>query len=138
MVEATNYSLNTISKMPEKIKVLLVDDKTIILDPLSGLLEKMGYESLTAEDGQEGLDKTKEHNPDVVLLDYGMPVMNGGQCAEAIKAYNPEIKIVGTGSIKVENDPDWKVYLNNIDHIIIKPFDIKKVIKGIEKVLAGC
>jgi two-component system response regulator VicR len=66
-------------------KVLLVEDDAAINDAFSILLHKEGYGVETTFNGQEALDKLKDFEPDVILLDLLMPVMDGKQF---LKAFN--------------------------------------------------
>lgn len=72
--------------MPEKIKVLVVDDSFIARKYLSRMLEESGYIEVidTANDGAEGLEKAKLLKPDVITLDIEMPKMNGLEALENI------------------------------------------------------
>ena len=54
-------------------KILIADDEKDILDLLEYNLEKAGYEILRANNGGEVLELVKDHNPDLFLLDIGMP-----------------------------------------------------------------
>lgn len=58
-------------------KILIVDDDTTFIKMVQALLEKRGYEVITAGEGQKGLEKTKSENPDLILLDVMMPIMDG-------------------------------------------------------------
>ncbi len=61
--------------MPEKI--LAVDDDPDILDALTVILESQGYQVVTAQDGIEGLATLKAEKPDLMILDFLMPKMDG-------------------------------------------------------------
>ncbi|WP_156494056.1 response regulator, partial [Erythrobacter sp. HI0028] len=56
---------------------LIVDDSRVIRKVSRHILETLGFQVEEAENGQEGLDKCAESMPDVVLLDWNMPVMTG-------------------------------------------------------------
>jgi len=67
------------------VKVLLIDDQPFFITTLRNVLEKQGYQVVTASGGPEGLERAKKDNPDVILLDIEMPVMNGFQVCEKLK-----------------------------------------------------
>jgi CheY-like chemotaxis protein len=67
------------------VKVLLIDDQPFFVTMLRNQLEQQGYQVVTASGGPEGLDRAKKENPDVILLDIEMPVMNGFQVCEKLK-----------------------------------------------------
>ncbi|MFQ5581504.1 MAG: two-component system response regulator [Mariprofundaceae bacterium] len=73
----------------KQAKILIVDDEEKNRKLLQAFLEADGYLALEAADGAKGLEMIAEHNPDLVLLDVMMPVMNGYQVAQAIKT-DPE------------------------------------------------
>jgi len=79
-----------------KIRILVVDDHAIIRDGIRALLNL--YDDLEivgeAEDGKAGVEKTLELLPDVVIMDIGMPVMDGLEATRRIAKKNPEIKIL--------------------------------------------
>jgi len=58
-------------------KILVVDDEDVFVKMTRKLLEDSGYEVITAGDGQAGLEKTKSENPDLIILDVMMPIMDG-------------------------------------------------------------
>ena len=70
----------------DKPKILIVDDAATVLQFQKFVLEKEGYEILTASNGQEGLDRAVAHLPAVVLLDIMMPVMDGIECCRQMRA----------------------------------------------------
>jgi DNA-binding response OmpR family regulator len=61
----------------EKKKILIVEDEIEIVEPLEKKLLDEGFLVYVAHDGQEGLSKAKDEQPDLILLDITMPVMNG-------------------------------------------------------------
>jgi DNA-binding response OmpR family regulator len=60
-----------------KIKVLLIDDEPDFLELLAIRMEEWGYEAFKALTGKDGIKAVKEKNPDVVVLDYMLPDMDG-------------------------------------------------------------
>jgi two-component system alkaline phosphatase synthesis response regulator PhoP/two-component system response regulator VicR len=67
-------------------KVLAVDDQPQIVRLIQVNLQKAGYEVLTAYDGEEALEKLREHHPDLVILDVIMPKRDGFDVLRTIKA----------------------------------------------------
>ncbi len=74
--------------------VLCVDDETIGLDVRRMLLERAGYRVLTALDGQTGLDLFAAEPVEVVVLDYAMPGMHGGEVARRMRQVKPHVPIL--------------------------------------------
>ena len=63
--------------MPKQAKILVVDDDPDILEAIRAVLEANSHQVITANDGEEGLNKLKEDKPDVMILDLLMPKMDG-------------------------------------------------------------
>jgi len=74
--------------------ILCVDDEVVGLRVRKILLERAGYQVLTAADGYSGLELFATQPVDAVVLDYAMPEMNGDEVAIALKRLNPNIKIL--------------------------------------------
>jgi CheY-like chemotaxis protein len=74
--------------------VLCVDDEKIGLRVRKIMLESRGYRVLTATNGPEGLRAFEENNVDLVVLDYYMPDLNGGQVASEMRRRRPSVPIV--------------------------------------------
>ena len=79
--------------MSKKI-LLCVDDEVVGLKARKMLLERQGYEVLTANEGVEGLDVFNRHDVAAVVLDYFMPGMHGGIVASAMKRAKPDVPII--------------------------------------------
>ena len=68
------------------VRILLVEDHEEIWDFLSRRLKRRGFDVILAFDGQDGVDKVRSGQPDVMLLDMNLPVMDGWTAARTIKA----------------------------------------------------
>lgn len=78
------------------IRILVVDDHAILRDGIRSLLQMQdGFEVVgEAANGLEAVDRVKELQPDVVLMDISMPEMNGLEATQVIKSLHPEIKVL--------------------------------------------
>lgn len=83
--------MGPIDKTPQ---VLIVDDEHIIADTLAVLLRKAGYQTATAYNGTEALQKAIELEPDMVITDVMMPDVSGIDTAVQIKAILPNCKVL--------------------------------------------
>ena len=67
-------------------KILIVEDNEMNRDMLSRRLIRKGFEIVMAEDGKKGVDMSKTENPDLILMDLSLPVMDGWEATSTIKA----------------------------------------------------
>ena len=74
-------------------RILIVDDNELSRDMLSRRLEKRGYEVATASDGEEGVAKASADEPDLILMDLALPVLDGWEATRRIKAEDTTSKI---------------------------------------------
>jgi len=74
--------------------VLVIDDDPDVRRLLADALEALGYAVITAEDGHAGLDALDRSSPDLLLVDFAMPGMNGAEVASAARARRPDLAIV--------------------------------------------
>jgi DNA-binding NarL/FixJ family response regulator len=77
------------------MRVLLVDDHTLVRNGIASLLEANNIDVIgEAGDGLEALEKARQLNPDIILMDINMPRCNGLEATRLIKAEMPQIKII--------------------------------------------
>ncbi len=114
-------------------KILIVDDDSNIRELLTLYLEKEGYITISAIDGQEAIDMFKEKEPDLILLDLMLPKIDGGQvCREIRKTSQVPIIMI---SAKGETFDKVLGLELGADDYITKPFDAKEVMARIKAVL---
>lgn len=104
------------------MKILVVDDSVTMLRIITNTLKRLGYSDVvTAENGQEALDKYRSNKPDLILTDWNMPIMNGYQFVLAIRKIDPDTPIVmiTTEGGKSSVITALKAGVNNY---IVKPF----------------
>lgn len=117
----------------EKTKILIVDDDRNICELLRLYLEKEGYETTLAYDGQQALEVFADAKPNLVLLDVMMPRMDGWETCRRIRALGnvPVIMLTAKGETF---DKVLGLELGADDYIV-KPFDTKEVVARIKAVL---
>ncbi|MCX6571248.1 MAG: response regulator [Candidatus Aminicenantes bacterium] len=67
-------------------KILVVDDEPHLVKLLQARLEKNGYSVIVASDGQEALDKTYQENPDLIILDIMLPIIDGYHVCQTLRS----------------------------------------------------
>ena len=115
------------------ISVLVVEDDHNIAELLQMYLEKEGYAVTIAADGGQGLNKFRAIQPDLVLLDVMMPVMDGWSVCKSIRSESQTPIIMLTA--KGETDDKVTGLKTGADDYITKPFEMKEVLARIEAVL---
>ena len=113
--------------------VLVIEDDRNIAELLQLYLEKEGYAVTVAHDGGQGLAKFRSIQPDMVLLDVMMPVMNGWEVCKAIRAESQAPIIMLTA--KGETDDKVMGLRCGADDYITKPFEMREVLARMEAVL---
>ena len=113
--------------------VLVVEDDKNIAELLQMYLEKEGYTVTLAFDGGQGLQKFRNLQPDLVLLDVMMPVMNGWEVCRNIRSESDTPVIMLTA--KGELDDKITGLKAGADDYITKPFEMREVLARIEAVL---
>lgn len=116
----------------EKMKMMLVDDEERYLQTTKKLLEKKGYQVLTAQSGKEALETLKLQNIHVVILDVKMPGMDGNETLRAIKTLYPLVEVIMlTGHATVDSAIDG--LKSGACDYLMKPADIDDIIgKAVE------
>ncbi len=115
------------------VSVLIVEDDKNIAELLQMYLEKEGYAVTIAGDGGLGLAKFRAIQPDIVLLDVMMPVMDGWTVCKAIRAESKTPVIMLTA--KSETDDKVAGLKSGADDYVTKPFEMKELLARIEAVL---
>lgn len=77
-----------------KIIVLIVDDEVDYLGLMKERIESWGYETISAQSGKEALDMIQKKKPDIVVLDYLMPGMDGTEVLKEIRRTDQELPVI--------------------------------------------
>jgi two-component system response regulator MprA len=119
-----------------KLKVLVADDEPALRKLLKTNMELEGYETLEAANGAEVLESVKRDNPDIILLDIMMPVMDGWEVLTELAA-NPEYsqKVILV-SAKASDDAQLQGWELGADEYITKPFDLDSLLERVREVAA--
>ena len=125
-------------KRDEPIKVLSVDDSSVVRKLVTMILTAEGFKVSTASDGLEGVNKAKEIKPDIILLDFVMPKMNGFQVCRILQKdeklrHIPVILVTSKG----DKVGDKFVDQLGVTGYITKPFQPEELVSKIHQTLEG-
>jgi two-component system alkaline phosphatase synthesis response regulator PhoP len=118
-------------------RILVVDDETHILHVVRLKLSNAGFEVITAEDGEQGLDMALAHRPDLVITDLHMPFMTGLELCQALKQHEatgdiPALMLTAHGF----SVPAEALARTNVVSVISKPFSPREILEQVQRLLA--
>jgi len=119
-------------------RILVVDDESDLVVMISTALKHQGYEVITANDGQEGLEKAKTEKPDLIVLDLMLPRINGYKVCGLLKKDTRYAKIpiiLLTAKASTEDMELGKKV--GADAYITKPYERETLISKIEELIKG-
>ena len=118
-------------------KILIVDDEKAALDAMTAICKKLGYETIPVEKPLDALQIYSEWDPDVVLMDRGMPKMDGVMCARKIAEKDPDAKIIMVSGYE-ESGPSGidEGTKNLIKGYITKPCGMGELSQAISRALS--
>jgi len=117
-------------------KVLVVDDEFHIVQVVAIKLRNNGFEVLTAENGDMAYQLACQHNPDIVITDYQMPILSGLELIEKLRQ-NPATEATPVVMLTARNfaiDQDQRQRLG-ISACLSKPFSPREVLQTVEETL---
>jgi twitching motility two-component system response regulator PilH len=117
-------------------RILIVDDSPSQLMGMKRIVEKLGHEAVTAEDGAAGVEAAKTNLPDLILMDVVMPNLNGFQATRAIskEATTAQIPVVLVTTKDQETDKVWGMR-QGAKAYITKPFTENQLVEVINSLL---
>ena len=129
--------------MQKKAKILIVDDDLDMVTAIGAVLEARDYAVVTAQDGEDGLAKLKDENPDLMILDLMMPKMDGFAVCMQLKdpkwARYASTPILILSSIREETSRrryELETGLTlNVDDYVEKPINPSILLERMEKLL---
>jgi len=114
---------------PRPRRVLIIDDEPVIRELLTEYLRSEGFDVIAVSTGEHGLAVAQGERFHAVLVDYGLPGMNGLECCRAIAKQQKDVLLAlmtGWGHLDVaDNDPA-------IARVIPKPFDLNTILNTLE------
>ena len=124
-------------RVAEMAKILIVEDNEMNRDMLSRRLIRRGYQIVMAVDGAEGIATANAENPDLILMDMSLPVVDGWEATRRLKAepLTRAIPIIGLTAHAMTGDRD-KVIEAGCDDYDTKPVELPRLLQKIEALLA--
>jgi twitching motility two-component system response regulator PilH len=119
-------------------RILIVDDSPSQLLGIKRIVEKLGHEALSAEDGAAGVEAAKAEKPDLILMDVVMPNLNGFQATRTINK-NPDtahIPIILVTTKDQETDKVWGMR-QGAKAYVTKPIKEEELVKALQEFLPG-
>lgn len=113
------------------MKILICDDSIYVRNKLSSFLKDYGFIIFEAENGQMAIEKCTKHEPDIVIMDIIMPIMDGITAMKEIKK-TMKIPVVVLSNIGQQTQI-IEALQQGADEYIVKPFDPGKLLAVIEK-----
>lgn len=136
---AKEYKIPIVDEFADRAKlVLIVDDEKDMLDELKEALSGNDFEMDFASDGFEAGRRIYKRKPDLILLDFKMPGLNGFQVCEILKKDNEtsNIPIIAITALS-SNEDRKKILACGVNGYIPKPINIKQLLAAIKKCLKG-
>lgn len=122
--------------MPDKTRVMVVDDDPMLLSLLTDTLDTIGYHSISVNDGEEALERVKAGDIDIVISDINLPGMDGVHLLRKIKEKSPELPVILITGVSMNNIRS-RAYEHGADGFLDKPFRITVVESMIQRLLHG-
>ncbi|HDJ30447.1 response regulator [bacterium] len=120
-----------------KKTILIIEDDKFLRDLITRKLSKEGYEVFVAVNGEEGLKKTKEKKPDLILLDLILPGIDGFEVLARIKKEPliAKIPVIILSNLGQKEDIERGLQLGAVDYLIKAHFTPGEIIEKIKKFL---
>ncbi|MEK7699210.1 MAG: response regulator [Planctomycetota bacterium] len=118
------------------MRILIIEDNEKNLKLFSVIIKSLGYEILTAMNGEEGVKIAKEESPDLILMDIQMPVMDGISALNMLKTdeRTKNIPVIALTSYAMSGDKEKFIGLGFSDYIS-KPINVNKFSNVIKLIL---
>jgi two-component system alkaline phosphatase synthesis response regulator PhoP len=117
-------------------KILIIEDDVSTSQFLSYTMEHEGFQTLTAEDGLEGLGKARTENPDLVILDIMLPGLDGFELCHRLRTYAPTADIpVLILSAKAQDTDKAAGFKMGANYYIVKPADPAQIVDAVKNML---
>ena len=116
--------------------ILIVEDVPINLKLVGDLLKRIGYITIEATDGKQGVELARAKKPDLILMDIQMPVMDGLEATRILKAdaTTKNIPVLALTSYAMRGDKE-RILKAGCDGYLTKPIDIQELVKEVTNLI---
>ena len=123
--------------MGSKVKILIADDEPDVLRLLEGILTSSGFDLVKATNGKEAVEQVSQEHPDLVLLDIGMPELNGFETCERLrKEKNNETLPILMLTARDRESDIVQALEAGADDYVMKPFERTELLNKINSLLS--
>jgi CheY-like chemotaxis protein len=118
-------------------RILVVDDEDLVRNTLRRILERDGHEVLEAENGEVALEKFKQQQTDLVIVDLFMPVMDGLELLNELRLEFPGTKMIAISGSIYERRPRFLEIAGRMESVktLAKPFTAQEVVGVVNETL---
>jgi len=118
-------------------KLLFIEDEAAIHKTLSDVLQKEGYETLAARDGEAGLQRAQAEQPDLILLDLILPKMNGFEVLKALKddEKTKEIPVIILTNLEQMENVQKAIDLGATTYLVKANYSLEEVVNKVKDAL---
>jgi len=121
--------------MEKVIKVVLVDDETSFVEPMSLLFQDKGYSVSVVSNGEDALNKIKEDKPDIVFIDIIMPGMDGYMVLKKIREINQTLPVIMMSGYIEDTRAEKKISLQGAFATYYKGHDFSEALSLLKSAL---
>ena len=114
-------------------RVLVVEDDVDLINIYKEILELKNFEVCTAENGQEGVEKFKEFDPSLVIMDGDMPVLDGYEAFSQIKQIDKDANVVIITGMSEHELKNQSAIKRGLIKVIAKPLGVNQLVELAEK-----
>ncbi len=123
--------------MKAKKKILIIEDDSLVVTILNYILENEGFETVVAEDGNEGAEALTNEKPDLILMDLLLPYKSGLEITSLAKHKYPEVPIIIVSSLGLIDETIQAAFKLGAHSVVSKPFLPTELVSKIKTALSS-
>ena len=116
-------------------KILIVDDEPDTVELMKVILEKEGFEILSAGNEKECLEKIRKEKPDLILLDIMMPDMSGWEVYDKIRKNDRKTKVMFVSVVEISEERKKRLIKDGVSDYMMKPFTRDELVRKVKAVI---